>query len=133
MSQFLVCSLQDVSSPEATVAYYVTDIELLFSTQPFMVAGKAAAVDNSCALVAPNRADRVALESAGTAVVAIPAKLAQRNLLIQVTVDGLSELVPYMPASINCTVREGLVLGCYSRLLTLLVSCSSVRLKGWWK
>jgi hypothetical protein len=103
VSTWLYC--QDVTSSEVTISYYVTDIELLFSTQPFMVAGKTASVDSTCTLVAPNRADNLALEPAGTATMNIPAKLAQRNLLIQVTVDGLSELVPYMPASINCTVR----------------------------
>lgn len=86
------------------MAYYITDVELLFSTQPFLVAGQSAAVDNSCTMITPNRADQVPLETAANAVVTIPAKLAKRNLLIQVTVDGMTQLVPYMPASICCSV-----------------------------
>eukprot|EP00730_Choanoeca_flexa_P005743 TRINITY_DN12010_c0_g2_i3.p1 TRINITY_DN12010_c0_g2~~TRINITY_DN12010_c0_g2_i3.p1 ORF type:complete len:1507 (+),score=445.65 TRINITY_DN12010_c0_g2_i3:292-4521(+) len=96
---------KDVDTNEVQVDFYVTDIELLFSTSPFMVAGKTTAVDNSCTMVAPNLTDKATLVD-NAVDVALPRKLANRNLLIQVTLQGMTELVSYMPASIKCTYRE---------------------------
>ena len=85
--------------------FYVTDVELLFSSQPFMIASSdTSSSDSSCTLVAPNETLSIALEGE-EGVAKIPSSLLARNLLIQVTAGPKAETLSYIPTTMDCQVR----------------------------
>ncbi len=76
---------------EAEVRYRPMDIELLFSTSPFLTSGSG-----SSAAIRPNRADRVALPAGQDSVAfELPAELSGRNVLVEVRAGGVVRSVAY--------------------------------------
>ena len=69
----------------AEVRYRPMDIELLFSTNPFLASG-----GSSFASIKPNRADRVALpQGQDTHVFELPAEFQGKNVLVEVRAGGV--------------------------------------------
>jgi hypothetical protein len=82
------------------VRYFPLDIELLFSRQPFLG-------DESARLgyVRPARSDSIKL-GAGEVVrsVEIPADFRQRNVLVEIQAEGLTERVSYTPHAMDAQI-----------------------------
>jgi hypothetical protein len=89
---------------EVTVNYYLTDVELLFSTNPFVQAGGG----RQFALIKPN-ATRVVKLPAGQARLSlpVPAEYARKNLLVEVTAAGRTQAVPVYANRMDVTLSEG--------------------------
>jgi hypothetical protein len=85
------------------VNYYPMDVELLFSTNPFVQQA-----GGQFAYIRPNRTQEVKLP-AGQArlVIPLPEELVKRNVLVEITAAGKTRAVAYYPTAMDVTVTEG--------------------------
>ncbi len=84
------------------VNYYLMDIELLFSRNPFV-----ARSSDKVPVIEPNVSEKVALENAiGSRRLEVPAQLRNRNLLVEVTSRGVSRSTVVTANSLAVTVVE---------------------------
>ena len=84
------------------VNYYLMDIELLFSRNPFV-----ARSGDSVPVIEPNLSEQFALENAiGSRRLDLPAQLKNRNLLVEVTSRGISRSTVVTANSLAVTVVE---------------------------
>ena len=87
---------------DVKVNYYFMDIELLFSRNPFV-----ARSGDSVPVIEPNLSEQIALDnSAGSRRLELPAQLANRNLLVEVTSRGISRSKVITANSLAVTVVE---------------------------
>lgn len=87
---------------EFTVNYYFMDIELLFSRNPFV-----ARSGDKVPVIEPNLSEQFALQNAvGGRRLELPAQLANRNLLVEVTSSGISRSTVVTANSLAVTVVE---------------------------
>ncbi len=87
------------------VKFYLMDIELLFSRNPFVVRG-----DDSVPVIQPNLAKLVKLSATANSLeIDIPAEIRNRNVLVEVTAAGLSRssVVTANSLSLNVVERMG--------------------------
>jgi hypothetical protein len=99
----LVLTHRNVDSVQ--VNYYLMDIELLFSRNPFVVRG-----DDSVPVIRPNLGQRLTLNtSTSTQAIPIPAEIRNRNVLVEVSTEGISRssVVTANTLSVNLTERMG--------------------------
>jgi hypothetical protein len=91
---------QNVES--VTINYYLMDVELLFSRNPFVQA-----TGGQFATIKPNRTQAVKLP-AGQSKMAIPLPddLAKRNVFVEVTAAGKSRALPYYATAMDVAVVE---------------------------
>ena len=84
------------------VNYYLMDIELLFSRNPFVSRS-----GDKVPVIEPNLSEQLALESAiGSRRIDLPAQLKNRNLLVEVTARGISRSTLVTANSLAVTVVE---------------------------
>jgi len=84
------------------VNYYLMDIELLFSRNPFV-----ARSGDTVPVIEPNLSERVVLENAiGSHRLELPAQLKNRNLLVEVTSRGISRSTVVTANLLAVTVVE---------------------------
>ena len=84
------------------VNYYLMDIELLFSRNPFV-----ARSGDAVPVIEPNLSEQLALENAiGSRRLDLPAQLKNRNLLVEVTSRGISRSTVITANSLAVTVVE---------------------------
>jgi hypothetical protein len=87
---------------DVKVNYYLMDIELLFSRNPFV-----ARSGDTVPVIEPNLSEQVALASAvGSRRLDLPAQLKNRNLLVEVTSRGISRSTVVTANSLAVTVVE---------------------------
>jgi len=85
-----------------TVNYFPMDVELLFSSNPFVTQGS-----NQFASIRPNASKVVQLpKDAKTLSVPIPPEFAQKNVLIEVTAAGKSRAVPFYATAMTVGFTE---------------------------
>lgn len=85
-----------------TVNYYLMDVELLFSRRPF-----AQASDNQFAVTKPHATKTVELPANEAKLsVPLPADLASRNVLVEVTAAGKTRSVPYFATAMDVKLVE---------------------------
>ncbi len=86
------------------VKYYLMDIELLFSRNPFVVRG-----DDSVPVIQPNLSKFVELDASSTRLeIDIPAEISNRNVLVEVTAEGISRSVVITANSLSFNLVERL-------------------------
>ncbi len=84
------------------VNYYLMDVELLFSRNPF-----AQQVGGPFTSVRPNTSHEVKLPAGQkNLTVPLPEDLAQRNVLVEVTAAGKTRALPYYAGSMNVQLTE---------------------------
>lgn len=87
---------------DVKVNYYLMDIELLFSRNPFV-----ARSGDTVPVIEPNVSEQVALENAvGSRRLDLPAQLKNRNVLVEVTSRGVSRSTVVTANSLAATVVE---------------------------
>ncbi len=85
-----------------TVNYYLMDIELLFSRNPFVSQGT-----EQVPAIRPNFSEHVVLAGGeGVATLELPAQMQNRNLLMEVTAGGISRSVWLTASSLVVSVAE---------------------------
>lgn len=84
-----------------TVNYYPMDLELLFSRKPFVQDG-----GDQFTVIKPYRSDVVKLAGAKTTKLKVPEDLSDRNLMIEVTGEGISRSKVYYPNALQVDVVE---------------------------
>jgi hypothetical protein len=96
----LILAHQNVKQIE--VRYYLMDIELLFSRNPFVQQDGGALV-----AIQPNRKDQIEIaEQRGNRSLDIPKELANRNLLVEVTSGAITQSQVIYANSMNVTVVD---------------------------
>ena len=96
----LILNHQNVK--EVDVRYYLMDIELLFSRNPFVQQDGTSLVS-----IQPNQSKRLELkEIRGVQTIEIPADLVNRNLLVEVSAGGLSQSQVLYANSMDVTVVD---------------------------
>ncbi len=84
------------------VNYYPMDVELLFSTNPFVTQS-----GGQFANIRPNASKDVTLpKDGGKADLPLPAEFANRNVLVEVTAAGKTRSLPYYATAMTVTVTE---------------------------
>ena len=84
------------------VNYYPMDVELLFSTNPFVTQS-----GGQFANIRPNASKDVTLpKDGGKADIPLPAEFANRNVLIEVTAAGKTRSLPYYATAMTVNVTE---------------------------
>ena len=84
------------------VNYYPMDVELLFSTSPFVQQS-----GGQFASIRPNATAEVKLpKGQTTAKIPLPAEYANKNVLVEVTAAGKTRAVPYYATAMTVTVTE---------------------------
>jgi hypothetical protein len=86
--------------------YYLMDVELMFSRNPFMPASSSVQ-----AVIEPNRTELVAVESSGKVVRKrweVPAELANKNLVVEVIAGGLVRSLPIYSNSLSVDMSTSL-------------------------
>jgi transcription termination factor NusB len=84
------------------VNYYLMDVELLFSRNPFVQQS-----GSQFASIRPNRTQDLVLPKGQTKLaVALPADLAKRNVLVEVTAAGKTRSIPYYANAMNLQLTE---------------------------
>lgn len=86
--------------------YYLMDVELMFSRNPFMPASSSVQ-----AVIEPNRTELLAVESSPKVVRKrweVPAELANRNLVLEVIAGGLVRSVPIYSNSLSVDMSTSL-------------------------
>ncbi len=84
------------------VNYYPMDVELLFSTNPFVTQS-----GGQFANIRPNASKDVKLpKDGGKADLPLPAEFANRNVLVEVTAAGKTRAVPYYATAMTVNVTE---------------------------
>ena len=86
--------------PGVTVNYYLMDVELLFSRTPFVQQS-----GQSFAVIRPNKSVVVPVQ-ADKAVVQVPAELAAKNLLVEVTGGGKTRSAVYYAGAVGVSLAE---------------------------
>ncbi len=87
---------------QAEVRYYFTDLELLFSRNPFNTDASS-----QFALVTPNRLDRVTLPArTNQFTFPLPENCRNANLLVEIQAGGLRRSRTYLPNSLNLQLME---------------------------
>ncbi len=86
--------------PSVTVNYYLMDVELLFSRTPFVQQS-----GQSFAVIRPNKSVVVPVQ-ADKAVVQVPAELAAKNLLVEVTGGGKTRSAVYYAGAVGVSLAE---------------------------
>lgn len=87
---------------DVKINYYLMDIELLFSRNPFV-----ARSGDKIPVIEPNMQEQLALENAiGSRRLELPAQLKNRNLLIEVAARGISRSTVVTANSLAVTVVE---------------------------
>ena len=87
---------------EVTVNYYLMDVELLFSRNPFVQQS-----GGEFAFIKPNLTRVVKLDAAkGKSDLGLPPELAKRNLLVEVTAAGKTRSAPYYSSSMDLKLFE---------------------------
>jgi hypothetical protein len=87
---------------EVDVQFYLMDIELLFSRNPFVQQD-----GGSLVLIQPNDRKQIALtENRGLRTIEIPAALANRNLLVEVSAEALTQRQVIYANSMDVTVID---------------------------
>src|SRR5207244_3420505 len=82
---------------EVRINYYLMDVELLFSRNPFVQE-----VSGSFASIRPNSTQTIKLPAGKTNVaLALPKDLAGRNVLVEVTAAGTTQAPPYYANAID--------------------------------
>jgi hypothetical protein len=85
-----------------TVNFYPMDVELLFSSNPFVQQS-----GGQFSTIKPNKTIEVALDPAQKKTsFAIPAEFVSKNVLVEVTGAGQSKSVPYYATAMTVTVTE---------------------------
>jgi hypothetical protein len=86
-----------------TVNYYLMDVELLFSRNPFVQA-----TGGQFATIKPNRSATVRLPGGGQSktTIPLPEDLAKQNVLVEVTAAGKSKALPYYATAMDVSVVE---------------------------
>ena len=91
--------------PSCTVNYYRMDLELLFSTNPFMEGGASGQAQFS--FIRPNRSDEIALpDTDSTAYLAIPDEFASANVVIEAVGGEKRSSAPYYSHTMRCEVQQ---------------------------
>lgn len=86
------------------VNYYLMDIELLFSRNPFVAQG-----NDSVPVIEPNAIATLNLAgSVATSEIEVPAEIRNRNVLVETTADGISRSVVVTANSLSMNVVEPL-------------------------
>ena len=94
------CSYRNLDRFE--VRYYLMDIELLFSRNPFVKQDGSALV-----AIRPNAVATIEAEAnSGKREIEIPAEFANRNVLVEVTAGGLAATQVVYANSMDCTVVD---------------------------
>lgn len=76
---------------QVQIHYYLMDVELLFSRNPFVQQS-----GNQFALIVPNHSATISLDQVkGKLTLDIPAQLAKKNLLVEISSQGKSKSLPY--------------------------------------
>ncbi len=87
---------------EVTVNYYLMDVELLFSRNPFVQQS-----GGEFAFIKPNLTRVVKLDAAkGKTDLGLPPELAKRNLLVEVTSEGKTRSAPYYSSAMDLKLFE---------------------------
>ncbi len=85
-----------------TVNFYPMDVELLFSSNPFVTQS-----GGQFANIRPNATKEVTLPKAGAkATIPLPAEFSNRNVLIEVTAAGKTRSLPYYATALTVNVTE---------------------------
>ena len=85
-----------------TVNFYPMDVELLFSTNPFVTQS-----GGQFANIRPNSSKDVKLpKGQPKATIALPAEFANRNVLVEVTAAGKTRALPYYATAMTVNVTE---------------------------
>ena len=85
-----------------TVNFYPMDVELLFSSNPFVTQS-----GGQFANIRPNATKEVTLPKGGAkAAIPLPAEFANRNVLIEVTAAGKTRSQPYYATALTVNVTE---------------------------
>lgn len=88
--------------PEATVNYYLMDIELLFSRNPF-VQQKG----GQFSYIQPNRVDQLKLPASGkTTTFSLPREFWNANVIVEIVAGGVTRAQPYYANSLAVQVIE---------------------------
>jgi hypothetical protein len=88
---------------ECTVNYYLMDIELLFSRNPFVQE-----VSGQFGIIRPNETAVVPLgKGRGEKVIKLPEKYNNRNVMIEILGEGVRHTQAYTPHSLNIQMMEG--------------------------
>jgi hypothetical protein len=88
---------------EVSIRYYLMDIELLFSRNPFV-----SQATNRLPAIQPNLSETLKLEQApGTRQLTLPAPVRNRNVLIEVTSQGISRSQVLTANTLSVSVAEG--------------------------
>jgi hypothetical protein len=89
---------------ELAVNYYLMDIELLFSRQPFVQQQST-----QFAFVKPNRSDRVPVPEPGKPFsFPLPAELGSSNVVVEVVAGGSRKAQAYYAHALDVTLMEGM-------------------------
>ena len=84
------------------VRYYLMDVELLFSRNPFVQD-----VSGQFSIIEPNLAKTVSLKKGkGDHTIKIPAEYSDRNMMIEVEGEGITRSQAYYPHSLNVQVID---------------------------
>ncbi|MCA9173787.1 MAG: hypothetical protein KDB14_04805, partial [Planctomycetales bacterium] len=95
-------TLSHANVASATVNYYLMDIELLFSRNPFVKQ-----YSGQFSHIKPNQSQTVALPgNRGTKVVALPKSLDNRNVLVEITAGGVTKTDAYYSNSLSVQLSE---------------------------
>ncbi len=87
---------------DVTVNYYLMDIELLFSRNPFVTRS-----GDKVPVIEPNLSEKIGLESAiGSRKIELPKNLQNRNLLVEVTSKGIARSSVVTANSLAVSVVE---------------------------
>jgi hypothetical protein len=87
---------------EVRVNYYLMDVELLFSRNPFVQE-----VSGSFASIRPNATQKVKLAAGQSrSTIALPGELASRNVLVEVTAAGKTRAHPYYANAMDVRLLE---------------------------
>ena len=98
--QSMKLNYQNIDQVE--VRYYLMDIELLFSRNPFVKR-----FDHQAAYIRPNEVEVVKLaKNKATETIALPKSLASQNVLIEIAAAGETHTEPYFSNSLNVQLIE---------------------------
>jgi hypothetical protein len=84
------------------VNYYLMDIELLFSRQPFVQQQSA-----QFAFIKANRSDEVKLPAGGTFSFELPAEFASSNVIVELVAEGVRKAQAYYAHALRLQMVEG--------------------------
>jgi hypothetical protein len=88
--------------PAVRVSYYLMDVELLFSRNPFVQQS-----GGQFAWIKPNLTREVTLPAGGkTLAVPLPAEFANRNVLVEVSAAGKTRALPHYAGAMDVTLTE---------------------------